>query len=67
MSYPLEIWLESRVPFSDTLHKCRAHENLCVTEKKLGENILSKMEKKLSSVAPKRETCFGFFFLFFAN
>ena len=67
MCYPLWILLESPVPFFDTLHKCRAYENLCVTEKKIrGKYFVKNGEKKSSAVAPKRETCFSFcFFLFF--
>ena len=49
------------VAFSDTLHKVRVHENLCVTEKKWGK-ISQKLQGKLSAVAPKIETFWGFFF-----
>ena len=50
--------------FSDTWHKARIHKNLSVTEKKFfGENILSKMVKNLSAVAPKTD----FFWIFFGE
>ena len=50
--------------FSDTWHKARIHKNLSVTEKIFfWENILSKMVKNLSAVAPKTD----FFWIFFAE
>ena len=45
MSYPLQILLESPVPFSDTLHKCRALENLCVTKKIKGKYFVKNGKK----------------------
>ena len=50
--------------FSNTLRKARIHKNLCVTGKKIGKNILSKIVKKNCQQLPQKH---GLALDFFAN
>ena len=60
---PIACWINVKlvVPFSDTSHKAGVHKNLCVTEKKNCESILSKIVKKIVSSSPKNRDFFWIF------